>query len=467
MIATLVGLVIATVHFPVHIPKANWQKHLQLVRDITPGFDLLQSDTAGGDIQERGAAGVSRLIDQLTEVSEESNGSSSLALFEQFIAIDDDPEFSGGMLGVSPPKVDQRMRRLAQLGLRALPLLLDHLTDSRPTKLVVQHGGGLGGMWFASEYDPRVRIEGSTRGSAKDFLRNRKDVPNSAYIVRVGDLCYIVLGQIVNRQLLAVRPQPTNCIVLNSPVESPVLAVKARRDWAWLTATEHQESLVQDAKAWDMGALKRLLFYYPATGVRIALADLSRYLEDWDAADALYERADKVKSAAELSKLREEGLERLHCDAAMVEWGSLQHDLDWESSSDKKRLIREKISALFGDVEPKKDSRADAVIVFEFSALADALRCFGDPALDRSCFDFFLRMKSSLKPIERDQFYLESMAMAFADRLLRSGHRLGLTNYSAYLTKRARVHEAKGESVGSNAWLGRIEALLKRLTPRP
>lgn len=404
-----------------------------------------------------------KLIDQLTGVSDQSNGSSSLALFEQFIAIDDVPEFSGGMLGVGPSKVDRTLQRLVQLGVGAIPLLLDHLTDSRPTKLVVKHGGGIGRMWFASEYDPKVRDEGMQRRNAKDFWRDRKGVPASTYTVRVGDLCYIVLGQIVNRRLLAVRPQPTNCIVVNSPVESPMLAVEARRDWVSLTTAEHERRLIRDAEAWDMEALKRLLFYYPATGRKLALADLSRRLEDWDATTALYERADKAKSPAELMSLREEGLNWLHCDAALAEWNYLRGELEWESSPDKRRPIEDRIKALFGGLQPKKDSRADAVIVFEFSALADALRCFSDQALDRPCFDFFVRMKSGLKPIERDQFYLESIAMALADRLLRSRSRMGLSDYSAYLQGRLTVHMAKGETVESNAWLGKIQGLLERL----
>jgi len=42
------------------------------------------------------------------------------------------------------------------------------------------------------------------------------------YTVKVGDVCYAIIGQIVNRSLMAVRYQPSAGLVINSPIEMPL-----------------------------------------------------------------------------------------------------------------------------------------------------------------------------------------------------------------------------------------------------
>ncbi len=105
------------------------------------------------------------------------------------------------------------------------------------------------------------------------------------YAIRVGDLCFVLIGQIVNRQLNVVRYQPSACLVVNSPVETPALAVAVRNDWAGLTEEQHRESLIQDA-AHDSSyaaasALARLCFYYPKHAEPLAMKLLSRPLYDY------------------------------------------------------------------------------------------------------------------------------------------------------------------------------------------
>ncbi len=115
--------------------------------------------------------------------------------------------------------------------------------------------------YFSDEYDPKTRAHRGRRvGLEKNF--------DGKYTVRVGDVCYALIGQIVNRYLLAIRYQPTAGLVVNSPIEAPVLIKEVKRDWGDIDANEHMASLLADARAgkdlWGYGpALRRLRFYYP------------------------------------------------------------------------------------------------------------------------------------------------------------------------------------------------------------
>jgi hypothetical protein len=95
----------------------------------------------------------------------------------------------------------------------------------------------------------------------------------------------VAVGQIVNRRLNAVRYQPSLCLVVNSPVEMPALATATRADWQGLTPTAHEQQLVRDiAESNDpylpANALRRLLFYYPASGQQMAVRLFERPLYD-------------------------------------------------------------------------------------------------------------------------------------------------------------------------------------------
>src|ERR1041385_8146191 len=83
----------------------------------------------------------------------------------------------------------------------------------------------------------------------------------------------MLVGQIVDRFLDAVRYQPTAILYINSPVQRPQLAERTRRDWSGLTPTAHLNSLLADLNASADAdghldpsyALVRLRYYYPAT----------------------------------------------------------------------------------------------------------------------------------------------------------------------------------------------------------
>jgi hypothetical protein len=205
---------------------------------------------------------VASLIDDLVDIDAQAPGLHSTALIRTFIADNSPTEFSGGVIGSVAPKNFPQMTELVRRGVISLPLLIKHLEDNRPTKLIVG-GDFFMFRYFSDEYDSKTMAH---RGGSARLERNF----HGKYTVRVGDVCYALIGQIVNRNLLPIRYQPTAGLVVNSPIEAPVLIEEVKRDWADIDAKEHMASLLADARAcndndlWEYEpALRRLRFYYP------------------------------------------------------------------------------------------------------------------------------------------------------------------------------------------------------------
>lgn len=185
-------------------------------------------------------------------------------------------------------KESQALRELVAFGPDALPLLLDALEDGTPTRITIRHEGFLGGMWYGGELglnpvNPaeaavyKARAEARGRGGERE---EQADILDS-YTVKIGDVCFVAIGQIVGRAYSAVRYQPTACIVINSPTHDAKLRADVRAAWAGKDPTRRLlDSLLADyaiegvfngrtLDGWgagsrlQCGAALRLLYYFP------------------------------------------------------------------------------------------------------------------------------------------------------------------------------------------------------------
>jgi hypothetical protein len=201
---------------------------------------------------------VTELIEELTQIDSASPGINSAAIYEGFVADSSPGKFESGVLGVAPPTVPRQMSELVRRGPVALPELIKHLDDTRPTKLEVGNkpsGRRVGldafmFMYFSDEYDPRTPhwwTDDEWKKGPRPMERNFEGL----YTVKVGDVCYVLIGQIVNRRLLAVRYQPSGGLVVNSPIEAPVLIEKVRNDWGGVDAKELRAALLADVHRTD------------------------------------------------------------------------------------------------------------------------------------------------------------------------------------------------------------------------
>jgi len=241
---------------------------------------------------------VAELIDDLTQIDSQSPGINSAAVYDGFIAYDSPGSFGVGVLGVAPPKVPPQMSELVRRGPVALPELIKHLDDRRTTRVEVgnKSSGRQVGidafmfMYFSDEYDPRAPHWWSDEERKSGPWPMEKSF-QGRYTVKVGDVCYVLIGQIVNRRLLAVRYQPSAGLVVNSPIEAPVLVERVRDDWGNADAEALHQSLLADIHAtihpkgitvaeytWRFvnPALERLRFYFPDTYKALQGDDLKK-----------------------------------------------------------------------------------------------------------------------------------------------------------------------------------------------
>ena len=250
---------------------------------LSLGFPI-SSVAAATDLS---TASIEALIDDLTLLEAPAPGLDGTALFIAFMADNWIPRFNGGILGSATPKIPPQMRELVRRGLPALPLLIEHLDDDRPTRLSVVIDSIFMWGYFSDEYDPRYGPVPRKLCNPSCMEKDLKAAPDAAspfkrtYVVRVGDICYVLVGQIVNRDLVAVRYQASGGLIINSPLEAPGLIERVKADWAGLDAPAHEASLLADIRTldqvWQFGpAFARLRFYYPVAYAALRDDDLRK-----------------------------------------------------------------------------------------------------------------------------------------------------------------------------------------------
>ncbi len=211
------------------------------------------------------------------------------------------------------PKTPPVVRELLRRGLESLPKLLDHLEDKRPTKIVLScFAQGSASEYFSNEYDSRFKIpakqpKGTIPNSfdAGSYCLNATDgfekvgMWDYRYTVKVGDLCFFIIGEMVNRDLQAVVFRDNSAARrIGSPSRMPALARACREEWAGLTAEQHKAFLVEEgyrqfqpsfekSPAWaPLGALTRLYFYYPEEGEKRIINHIKKPAFDRSIIDA-------------------------------------------------------------------------------------------------------------------------------------------------------------------------------------
>src|SRR5439155_1968162 len=121
------------------------------------------------------------------------------------------------LFGGPPPARSDVMAQIVRRGARAVPHLLAHLGDRRPTGVVITHGGTFGFMGLNERADRNPRTQEPERESDEpaeplESFESGGFFQGTRHTVTVGDLGYVALGQIVNRRFDAVRYQPTAII---------------------------------------------------------------------------------------------------------------------------------------------------------------------------------------------------------------------------------------------------------------
>jgi hypothetical protein len=201
---------------------------------------------AGTDYSQKSVA---ELIDDLTQIDSESVAIHSSYLPPVGFIVDETPvSLRTFREGEVVPDAPPQMRELVRRGPVALPELIKHLDDRRPTKLEVGRlpaPYGFSAKFFGDMYDPRVR-DWERKGFPPSPFK--ATWVNDTYTLKVGDVCYVLIGQIVSRNLAAVQPVPSGLLVVNSPIEVPELLDLVKSDWGSGDAETVKASLLADIR---------------------------------------------------------------------------------------------------------------------------------------------------------------------------------------------------------------------------
>jgi hypothetical protein len=230
---------------------------------------------------------IENLIGQIKDISQIGSGYSSVSTGHEFLPQPDSKETPAFLFSNIQEKSSPVLRAIVEKGLPAVPLLIDRLGDERKTG--IPPVSPLMWMSFAEEYDfnRRTRLK-APEGVNRDTFG--EDQPQKHQIT-VGDLCFVALGQIVNRNFCCCRYQPSGGLVINSPTYSKHLRDQVSADFKGLTEEMHKKSLKEDFMRPDheyrrIGAYRRLAFYYPSEVEDLVLKQLAIPTYDVFAAEA-------------------------------------------------------------------------------------------------------------------------------------------------------------------------------------
>ncbi len=240
---------------------------------------------------------IKALIANLADIEDPDFGISSTLTGHAFAPLPNRTQMAEGLLTDHEINSSNSLRELVAMGPKAIPFLLESLDNDTPTKLRINHKGfGIGGMFFGGELEVNP-VNPAEKGKARTAildLGHPLGPKRGIYTVKVGDACFVALGQIVGRSYSAVRYQPTAMIVINSPLEDEALLKNIRAIWSNKDAAKMLfESLLIDYSTegifngksldgWWNGcnfqieAALRLLYYFPREAVPLIVARLNK-----------------------------------------------------------------------------------------------------------------------------------------------------------------------------------------------
>lgn len=254
---------------------------------------------------------IAGLIDQLVSIDTPGTGYAEYFSGSDFLPYDDAEQVGTLIIGATGER-SPVMRKIVAAGFEAVPELLKHLGDERKVNLPPVESGGF--AWIAFEngcdYNRATRVA-ATQGVNVDSRAERQEQPKR-HEVTVGDLCFVALGQIVNRNWSAIRYQPTAGRIISSPTHSTKLRQGILAEWGKLSREEHRRRLIDDFRKPDsedriIGAYRRLSLYYPEEVEKLVLELLDRPIADsdkaWKFADQLCEIEETEEQRGKLEEL--------------------------------------------------------------------------------------------------------------------------------------------------------------------
>ncbi len=191
------------------------------------------------------------LLEKLVATSEMGCGYSTSTSSLIFLPLGVSDLQGAMLLGNTRTVPSAPLTEIVRRGVDALPILLAHLDDERPLSI-----------------PPVSGFEWTEFADSLDRSDSETVVDPSGHVLTVGDLCFVAIGQIVNRPYQACRYAPSGGLLVCSPTHSKNVRESVISKWAGLTREKHRSMLVRDFLHPDydsqrISAYNRLAYYYP------------------------------------------------------------------------------------------------------------------------------------------------------------------------------------------------------------
>jgi hypothetical protein len=227
---------------------------------------------------------IKSLISKLAEIKDCESGMWAKQMQKAFAPVSGQKYLALGLEPGEGLKTSNAFFSLVELGPEALPFLLEALDDKTPTQLTLGAGLFLYARDLEGNYLNAVERRVLSKAREEDEATGTPDewIVGSG-TVKVGDLCFVVIGQIVGR--------PYNCVdntfgflpgTFFSPVEVKLLRDRVREIWKSDDPTKRvldsllldyaTEAVTSKGESHDIGGLAckyqieaavRLLYYFP------------------------------------------------------------------------------------------------------------------------------------------------------------------------------------------------------------
>ncbi len=238
---------------------------------------------------------------------------------DPFLGLETDPAEALVQSEERKPGMTRVVGELVRRGTDSLPGLLAHLEDARLSKQFVWIEETKAGIVRHELEPPRTpatfRLEDFFRQFVpgdwtrlsyvekikKPAMGEQGATEGWRYTMRVGDLCYVAIGQIVNRPLHPIFRFQGEHLVMTSPAILKGIAESCREKWGRLATPEkHKESLINDGFTMQSATaplfgLSRLYFYYPEEGEKRILNHIKKaFVEEHSVSNFLHYQLLKV-----------------------------------------------------------------------------------------------------------------------------------------------------------------------------
>jgi hypothetical protein len=367
------------------------------------------------------------LINELTKIDAEGHGYSAWAACSVFLPYSEKNNRAGiVVLGAPAPAKSNVLEQIVRRGAKAVPLLLKHLDDPRKTKIKPLHGM----MWMS--FEDRYDFNSRTRKvKPKGVNKENRFDPNQpvSHTVTVGDLCFVALGQIVNRNFTAAGYQSTGGLIVNSPSSSKQLAKVTRAEWGGLKPGQHLERLTKDFIKPDypgrrLGAYFCLSLYHPGEAEKLALEQLQTPVYDFRKPWAfVYKRLFLETTAAKRGELIDAFIKangKVYLDALRLKLFDYLEDQETSEAGrsfpplDKKYDARGVLISYFGYPKTVQSNQRPFVESWNNSDLTDFINVLTrdkSKKIDQSVFQVFSKIRDD-----------DDLALACMTRLIGRGY---------------------------------------------